>query len=67
MFLKLRLRAAGIEYDGVNIGEDPDAAALVRSVNNGDELTPTVAIGDVYLSNPRLRDVRAAVVAARNR
>jgi len=49
-------------FDAVNIWADPDAAAVVRSVNDGDELVPTVRVGsDRYLSNPRYREVRAAM------
>ena len=59
--LKAKLALARIPYTKVDIWQDPDAAAVVRSVNNGDELVPTVRIGDVFLSNPSLRQVRAAL------
>ena len=62
--LKVKLRVAGIGYRPVNIHEDAEAAAVVRSVNNGDELVPTVKVGDRFLSNPRLAEVRAALSAA---
>ena len=62
--LRARLRLARIPFEAVNIWADPDAAALVRSVNGGDELVPTVRIGpDRFLSNPAYRDVRAALAA----
>jgi mycoredoxin len=64
MRLRARLRLARIPYTAVNIWEDPEAAAVVRSVNNGDELVPTVRIGDTFLSNPSLRDVRDALTLA---
>jgi mycoredoxin len=61
--LKVRLRLGRIPFDAVNIWADPDAAAVVRSVNDGDELVPTVRIGaDRYLSNPSYREVCAALV-----
>jgi mycoredoxin len=59
--LTVRLRLARIPFDKVNIWEDGEAAAIVRSVNDGDELVPTVRIGDRFLSNPTLREVRAAL------
>ncbi len=59
--LTVRLRLARIPLDKVNIWEDGEAAAIVRSVNDGDELVPTVRIGDRFLSNPTLREVRAAL------
>jgi mycoredoxin len=59
--LTARLRLARIPFDRVNIREDGDAAAIVRSVNNGDELVPTVRIGERFMSNPSFREVRAAL------
>ena len=59
--LKAKLALARIPYTPVDIWQDPDAAAIVRSVNDGNELVPTVRIGDVFLSNPTLRQVKAAL------
>ena len=60
--LKARLRLARIPFQRVNIWDDPAAAAVVRSVNHGDELVPTVRLGaDRYLSNPSFRELRAAL------
>ena len=59
--LRARLRLARIPFDAVNIWEDGEAAAIVRSVNGGNELVPTVRIGDRFMSNPSFREVRAAV------
>jgi mycoredoxin len=64
MKLRAKLRLARIPYTSVNIWEDPEAAAVVRSVNDGDELVPTVRIGDTFLSNPSLREVRDALTLA---
>jgi mycoredoxin len=61
MKLRAKLRLARIPYTAVDIWEDPDAAALVRSVNDGNELVPTVRIGERYLSNPSLGEVKAAL------
>jgi hypothetical protein len=35
-----------------NIWEDPEAAAIVRSIADGDETVPTLIIGPVGLVNP---------------
>jgi glutaredoxin-like protein len=60
--LRVRLRLSGIPFEPVNIWADAEAAAVVRAVNHGDELVPTVRIGrDRYLSNPSFRQVRAAL------
>jgi mycoredoxin len=62
--LRARLRLARVPFDAVNIWKDPEAAATVRAVNDGDELVPTVRIGvDRYLSNPSYREVRTALSA----
>ena len=64
MRLKARLRLARIPFHPVNIWDDPDAAAVVRAVNNGDELVPTVRVGtDVHLSNPSFRELRTVLDA----
>lgn len=36
----------------VNIWKDPEAAAFVRSVNDGNETVPTVVVGGSPLTNP---------------
>ena len=41
-----------LRYDTVNIWEDEEAAAFVRSVADGNETVPTVRVGDVALVNP---------------
>lgn len=64
--LKLRLRLARIPFTAVNIWRDPLGAELVRAHNSGDELVPTVQIGDVVLSHPRFGDIRRTL-ADRNR
>ena len=43
-----------------NVWEDPSASRTVREVNGGDELVPTVQVGDQFLSNPTLRQIRQA-------
>ncbi|MFP5371631.1 MAG: glutaredoxin domain-containing protein [Actinomycetes bacterium] len=62
--LRTRLALGRVPYRAVNIHEDPDAAALVRAHNGGDELVPTVVLdGERWSSNPRYRDLRAAMSA----
>jgi mycoredoxin len=56
--LERALRSAGVDYDRRDIYVDPDAAAFVRSVNNGDETVPTVVManGDVR-TNPKPKEL----------
>jgi mycoredoxin len=55
--LRTKLKRAGIHVDEVNIWEDPDGAAFVRSVTGGDETVPTVCIGTRSLVNPSPGDL----------
>ena len=59
--LRLKLKATRTPHRLVDIWQDPAAAAQVRAVNDGNELVPTVRVGDVWLSNPSLAQVRRAV------
>lgn len=58
--LRRRLDGAGVAHRLVNIWEDPEGAATVRSVADGNETVPTVVIGPVGLVNPGLHEVLAA-------
>ncbi len=58
--LRQQLDQHVIPHRLVNIWEDDDAAAMVRSVARGYETVPTVVIGDVALVNPTIGDVLAA-------
>jgi glutaredoxin-like protein len=51
------LRREGVEYDAVDIWQDADAAAFVRSVANGNETVPTVTVGEESMVNPPLSRV----------
>jgi len=56
--LERTLRAAGVDYDRRDIYADPEAAAFVRSVNNGNETVPTVVLPDgTVLTNPKPSDL----------
>lgn len=50
--LTARVRRHASRAAWVNIWEDPDAAAYVRSVNDGNETVPTVVIDGVAHTNP---------------
>ncbi len=58
----------GVPYERVNIWDEPAAAAFVRSVANGNEVVPTVRIGNLALVNPSaaevLRTARSEVPAS---
>ncbi len=58
--LRRELDRAGIERTEVNIWDDPDAAAVVRSHARGNETVPTVLVGGVALVNPNAPEVIAA-------
>lgn len=51
------LTKAGIPMNKKNIWDEPDHAAFVRSVANGNETVPTVVVGGTTLVNPRTRQV----------
>ena len=57
--LRAGLRRAGLTFGEINIWENPEAAAFVRSVANGNETVPTVTVGHVSMVNPSARRVRA--------
>jgi len=59
--LRRKLDRAGLVYDEVNIWDDPEGAAFVRSVARGNETVPTVRIGDVSLVNPNASEVLEAL------
>lgn len=47
----------------VNIWQDEDAAAYVRSVNDGNEVVPTVVIDGVAVTNPPPAVVKERIAA----
>jgi glutaredoxin-like protein len=59
--LRSQLDQARVSYRAINIWEDPDAAATVRSIARGNETVPTVVVGTQGLVNPSLRAVLAAI------
>ena len=61
--LRLLLRLRRLSVHQVNIWEDPDAAAFVRSVADGNETVPTVVIDGRPIVNPAPSQVVAALRA----
>ncbi|MGC5011116.1 mycoredoxin [Streptosporangium sp. DT93] len=63
MKLRTRLRFTRLRYSEVDIWKDPDAAAFVRSVADGNETVPTVTVAGKAMVNPSVRQVLAAAGA----
>jgi len=59
--LRRDLERRGVVATWVNIWEDDEARAFVRSVARGNETVPTVVVGEWALVNPRGSDVVAAL------
>lgn len=62
--LRRQLDRLGLPYRAVNIWEDDEARAWVRSVADGNETVPTVRVADRALVNPSAAEVLALVGAA---
>lgn len=63
MNLDRQLRKRDIPMRKHNIWEDPEGAAVVRSIANGNETVPTVVIGEARMVNPNAAQVLAALRA----
>ena len=61
--LRRRLRKLGVETTEVNIWDDPEAAATVRSFADGNETVPTVVFNGVGLVNPSAKEVQRLISA----
>jgi mycoredoxin len=67
--LKGQMERAGISYIEINIEQDSASAQFVESVNNGNQLVPTVLVvptsggRPIALGNPSLAQVRQALSA----
>lgn len=59
--LRLSLGRRRSEVVWVDIWADPDAAAFVREVNDGNEIVPTVVIDGTAYTNPAPSVVREAL------
>ncbi|MDH3680344.1 MAG: NrdH-redoxin [Acidimicrobiia bacterium] len=62
--LEQALAQANVPMTKRNIWDDPDAAAFVRSVANGNETVPTVTVGDQWLVNPSPRELAKVLEAS---
>ncbi len=63
--LKRALEREGIEYDEVDIENDPAAADYVMSVNGGNATVPTIVLPDGRaLTNPPLPELLSAIRVA---
>lgn len=58
-----RLERTGLEFQRIDIWDDPDGAAFVRSVAGGNETVPTVRVGSRALVNPSAAQVLDVVGA----
>lgn len=63
MMLRRGLNKAGVDYQEVDIRQDPEAAAFVRSVADGNETVPTVDVAGHAMVNPGTAQVLKAVAA----
>ncbi|MFJ8694862.1 mycoredoxin [Streptomyces roseolilacinus] len=67
--LKSQMDREGIAYTEINIEQDPDSAAFVEKVNNGNQTVPTVLVTpngggeDVVMTNPSLKQVQQALAS----
>ncbi|GAA4611174.1 glutaredoxin family protein [Saccharopolyspora hordei] len=59
--LRAGLRQEGLEFTEVDIWEDPEAAATVRGIADGNETVPTVVVGEWQAVNPSASSVLEAV------
>jgi len=58
--LKTAMKASGIDFTEVDIEHDPEAAALVMSVNGGNQTVPTVTFPDgSAMTQPSVAQVKA--------
>ena len=55
------MAAVGMAHERVNIWEDEDGAAFVRSVAKGNETVPTVTVGDQAFVNPTVQQLAEAL------
>lgn len=63
MMLRRGLKKTGLAYQEVDIWQNPDAAAFVRSVADGNETVPTVNVAGHAMVNPSTAQVLKFVAA----
>ena len=58
--LKSQMDREGIAYEVVDIEQQPETAAIVERVNNGNQTVPTLVYADgTAQTNPSLKEVQA--------
>ncbi len=58
--LKVGLKSLGVNWDEVDIEQNPDAADFVGSVNGGNHVVPTIKYADgSTATNPSIAEVKA--------
>ncbi|MBA2576800.1 MAG: NrdH-redoxin [Euzebyaceae bacterium] len=62
--LKRTLERRGVAYESVDIWADRPEAEVVKTATGGDEIVPTVRIGNRFLVNPSADEVEALLDAA---
>lgn len=63
--LKGLLQAEGIEFEAVDIEQDPEGLHFVREVNQGNATVPTVLFADgTVMTNPSIAAVKAKIGSA---
>lgn len=62
--LKAMLNADGIVFTEIDLEQDPDAAAIVERVNNGNQTVPTLVFSDgESMTNPSVTKVKEKLAA----
>jgi mycoredoxin len=62
--LKSQMDREGITYEVIDIEQQPEAAAIVERVNNGNQTVPTLVYPDgTAQTNPALKDVKAKIAS----
>ncbi len=62
--LKSQMDREGIEYDIVDIEQQPEAAQVVESANNGNQTVPTlVYVEGTAQTNPSIKQVKYKLLA----
>jgi len=59
--LKRELTALGVAFDEIDIWQQREYSAVVRKATGGDEIVPTVRVGEQFLVNPSAKQVFAAL------
>lgn len=59
--LKRELTVLGVAFDEIDIWEQREYSDVVRKATGGDEIVPTVRVGEQFLVNPSAKQVLAAL------